>query len=81
MTWIEEDAQNFSQYLCKQGAAGQIGTSLKNYDNNLQNKKRHIFNRATAKQIKSRHHSQISAGDINNEEHIRTQARSELKPP
>lgn len=39
MTWIEENAQNFSQYLCKQGAAGQIWTSLKNYNNNLQNKK------------------------------------------
>lgn len=43
MTWIEEDAQNFSQYLCKQGAAGQIGTSLKNYYNSLQNKKKAYF--------------------------------------
>lgn len=39
MTRIEEDAQNFSQYLRKQGAAGQIWTSLKNYNKNLQNKK------------------------------------------
>jgi len=37
MTRIGEDAQNFSQYLCQQGAAGQIGTSLKTYDSNLQN--------------------------------------------